>query len=154
MAIGGGLQRTKDGRLYWSGGRHYTPPKDNEALLTWWAGELRPGCNAEVHDTWTSGPCGNTPKHDPDAQGRPTKCGTHCEAAVAKRKAKADARYAAQKAKWARQREQDALRREMLNVILRIAAGHNDPRGLASDWVERAEAAGMGVTLTPDPESP
>ena len=144
MSIGGGLQRNEDGRLYWSGGRDYRTPADNEAVMRWWAGELRPTCNERVFANYSSAPCNNMPKHDPDAQGRPTKCGKHCEAAVAKRKAKADARYAEQKAKWARQREQDDLRREAIDIVRRIAAGHNDPRGVSSEWVEKAALAGMG----------
>jgi len=145
--IGEGLKRRKDGWLVWSGGRHYREPEDGEAILTWWGGELRPGCNACVQGDWTSGPCGKKPKHDPDAKGRPTRCGMHSAEAIARRKAKSEARYQAQRAKWDRAREQDRLRREALQIVRRIAEGHNDPRGIASEWFERARAAGIAILL-------
>jgi hypothetical protein len=134
-----GLKRNEDGRLFWSGGRHYSAPADDEAILTWWAGELRPGCNAEVQHNWSSHPCGKSAKHDPDAHGRPTKCGVHSAKAVARRKAKVEEKQAEQMRKWKRADTMRKINSEAPKIIRAIADGHNDPRALAADWVRRLD---------------
>lgn len=69
-----------------------------------------------------------------------TWCGTHAPAAVAARKARAQARSAARQAKWDARRASDAERQkrerafpEFLEALRKIAAGHNDPCALARE---------------------
>ena len=108
-----------------------------EALLTWWAGELRFGCAHGVFRNYSSGPCGNAAKYDPDHNGNMTKCGHHSRDALERKKAKQDARYA----EYRRKAEHDAAVRkhglEREEIIQKIANGHNDPRGLCQDWLDR-----------------
>ena len=129
--MGQGLVRDHDGLLVWHGGRHYADP--GEAVKTWWAGKTRIGCAESVFANWSSSPCGNVPKHDPDANGNPTRCGVHCASAKAKRKAASDARYEAHKAKWTNQRALAEAERGLEASLRRIAEGHNDPRSLAQE---------------------
>lgn len=143
------LKRDDDGWLIWQGDRHYKEP--NEAIKTWWAGELRPGCNARVYGHWSSAPCGKTPKHDPDAQGRPTKCGIHCAAAVERRKAKQSARDKERRDKFKARQERAKVSGELTEIVMRIAAGHNDPRSLCADWVDRAKRVGLIAAHPPAP---
>lgn len=87
-APGSGLRRAPDGVLEWHGGRHYDTPEPNEAVRSYYKGELAIRCNERIFSMWSSGICGNTAKHDPDKNGNLTKCGRHCAEAVAKRKAR------------------------------------------------------------------
>lgn len=139
MTIGKGLVRDGDGILAWQGGRHYSDP--GEAVKTWWRGELRIGCAEEIFQNWSSHPCGKTPKHDPDANGRPTKCGTHSASAKAKREAASHARWKEAKAKALRQDAIGKARAEVEPALRRIAEGHNDPRGLAQEVIAALDAA-------------
>lgn len=127
------FDRDTDGVLVPKPGRVYHSPVPNEAIKTLLDGKLTLGCNASVHDTWSSGPCGNTPKHDPDANGRYTKCGVHSAAAVAKRKAKQEQA----RVRWRLEYDaKDALRKAeeaLEQALTRIAAGHNDARSVALD---------------------
>lgn len=77
-----------------------------KARIAWWNGEKFWGCTADV---WHQGHvtpfrCSRRASHDPDADGNPTTCGVHCEAAKERRKAKSDASYAAYRSKmdWER----------------------------------------------------
>jgi hypothetical protein len=133
------FMRTKDGYLYPTGGRYYREP--GEAIKTWRNGELKPGCNAEVFAMWSSSPCGNTPKHDPDHLGRPTKCGMHCKAAVEKREAKKAATTARWNAEWAARDALHEARAGLETALRKIAEGHNDPRSLAQETLDTLEAA-------------
>ena len=137
--IGGGLVRDEDGILAWRGGRDYKAPA--EQVKTWWAGVLRPGCNERMFENYSSHPCGKTPKHDPDAQGRPTKCGTHCQSAKDARKAKADAKMKALQDKWERHRAITAAVSAIEPALRKIAAGHNDPRTLAQEVIAALDDA-------------
>lgn len=137
--MGRGLVRDTDGLLVWHGGRHYADP--GEAVKTWWAGQTRIGCAESVYGNYATAPCGKVPKHDPDAKGNPTRCGTHCASAKAKRKAASDARYAAHQAKWDNQRALTAAEKGLEAALRRIAEGHNDPRSLAQEVLAELDAA-------------
>lgn len=123
-----GFTRGADGILEWHGGRDYDDP--GEAIKTWRAGELRLGCNQLVYGEHSFSPCGKPPKHDPDANGRMTKCGAHCAASTARREA-------------------DFLRKQALRdavaglepALRQIADGHNDPRALAQEVIARLDQA-------------
>lgn len=98
------------------------------------------GCTTRVFSDgrdMTGHSCGKTAKHDPDWQGNPTKCGIHSAAAEAKRKAKFEAKYAEDRAKWAREAAQSRLESEAATIIRQIADGHNDPRALCAEWVQK-----------------
>lgn len=139
MTLGAGLVRDKDGLLYWTGGRFYRDP--GEAVKTWWAGELRISCAAPVYGDWSYKPCGKIAKHDPDANGNPTRCGTHCASAVAKREAASQAREAARQAKWGADKRLGKARADLEQALRLIALGHNDPRTLAQEALAELEAA-------------
>ena len=142
--LGSGLVRDEDGILAWQGGRHYTEP--TEQIKTWWAGELRPGCNARIISNWSSGPCGKAPKHDPDANGRPTKCGLHCAATIEKRKQRQRDRDAEEAARRGRIRAARDAAAAIEPALRQIAAGHNDPRSLAQEVLATLDAARKDAT--------
>lgn len=68
-----------------------------------------------------------------------TKCGTHCDAAKAKRKAKSEASYQAYSAEMDRKIAISKMKQEAESIISQIAHGHNDPRAICADWVQRME---------------
>lgn len=107
-----------------------------EAIKVWFAGELRPSCTERVHSGYSGGPCRNKPKHDPDHNGNPTKCGHHSAAAKQRKKDKADERDRKWREKWNRDSAIRALNVQRDEIIQKIAAGHNDPRGLCQDWLD------------------
>jgi hypothetical protein len=119
--------------------RHYSEP--GEAIKTWWAGELRIGCNERMYGDYRSFPCGKKATHDPDANGNFTKCGTHCKAAKDKREIKRQARNAAWEAKWDRDRAISEAVKALEPALRKIAAGHNDARGLAEEVIAALDAA-------------
>lgn len=137
-----GFKRGKDGILQVAqrgfDARHYSDP--GEAVKTWRAGELRLGCAEKRFQIWSSFPCGKPAKHDPDHNGNPTRCGIHSAAAKAKRKAKQEAKDAANRAKWAKRLALQQLSQEAPEIIRQIAEGHNDPRALCQDWLDRRAA--------------
>jgi hypothetical protein len=137
--IGKGLVRGADGVLEWHGGRHYKEPA--EAVKTWQAGELRLGCAAYVYGNWTSRPCGKTPKHDPDAHGRPTKCGRHCKAALDRREAKKHETFERFRRKNNAERSLYDATAALELALRKIAEGHNDPRALAQEVLAVLDAA-------------
>ena len=119
--------------------RSYQPP--DEALNVFDRGELRLGCTHRRFENYSSFPCGNKPKHDPDANGRPTRCGIHSSAAEQRRKDKRDSKMQ----EWCDNRARGAalrdVRAEMIPLIQSIADGHNDPRSACSEWLAKyAEA--------------
>jgi hypothetical protein len=136
---GKGLQRDSDGILVWKGGGDYRQP--DEAIKTWWAGNLRFGCNERCFSNYHSHPCGNTAKHDPDAKGNPTKCGTHSQAAKDKRKAKSDARHEATREQWAREKALNKATAALEPALRKIAEGYNDARGLAEEVIAELDGA-------------
>ena len=137
--------RDTDGILVPVLGRHYQPPVPNEAIKTWWGGKLRLGCNASVHSSWNSSPCGNTPKHDPDVNGRFTKCGIHSAAAEARREGKKKQEHV----KWRAQTDAKAALRKaeaaLEQALDTIAAGHNDPRSVAIEALRNLMAARAAI---------
>lgn len=137
--IGKGLIRGADGILEWHGGRRYDDL--GEAVKTWCAGELRLGCNERVFRDYSSFPCGKTPKHDPDAHGRMTKCGVHCAAATDRRKAKQAERRAAWEAALEREIALSNAVAALEPALRRIAEGHNNPRDLAQEVIAALDAA-------------
>lgn len=134
-----GLRRGEDGILLYVGGigTSYHDPK--EAVKTSWNGKLT--CTERVWGTWDAAPCGKTPKHDHDNNGQPTKCGIHCKAAVEKRQAKSDEKMN----HWRRQMDARSALSEATNAVekalRKIAQGHNDPRGLATEVIDTLDAA-------------
>lgn len=96
-----------------------------------------PRCTESLFADWHRYQCENRAKYDPDANGNPTKCGIHSEAAKAKRAAKSKAKYDAESAKWARKQALHDLSTEAQQIVRQIAEGHNDPRSLCADWVAR-----------------
>lgn len=64
-------------------------------------------------------------------------CGQHDPEDVQRRRAKRDAKwaadYAARQAKWARADQEKAALAACKDAIAKIAAGHNDPRTLATE---------------------
>ena len=137
-----GFVRGPDGILEWHGGmgRHsYNDPK--EAVKTYDKGKLRLGCGARVFSTFSSHPCGNTPKHDPDANGNPTRCGLHSAAAIVRKEAKKDATMARWKRQWNAADALHAAQKGLEEALEKIVAGHNDPRSLASETLEALKAA-------------
>jgi hypothetical protein len=141
MKPGSGLIRGEDGILAWHGGRHYHNP--GEAVKTWRGGVLRLGCNEWLSSGVSSYPCGCTPKNDPDANGRMTKCGRHSAAAKAKREAKDRAQREQWKAKSAARRAVHDATAALELALRQIADGHNDPRALAQEVIAAVDAARM-----------
>lgn len=134
-----GFARTEDGCLLFKRGRSYTDP--GEAVVRWWDGKLVPTCSERVFRSWHSTHCDKPPKYDPDANGRPTKCGLHCAAAKHKREAKLDARRAKWDAQWKAKSALDKAQGEIEPALKRIAEGHNDPRSLAQEVLQKLEEA-------------
>ena len=135
------LKRGEDGILYQALeiGSHYRDT--GEAIKTWRKGELRLGCAESVHSGWSTSPCGNTPKYDPDHNGNFTRCGHHSAAAKKRIKDKRDAKDAARRAKYERDAAIYKINLERDEIIQAIADGHNDPRGLCADWLRRKAEA-------------
>lgn len=136
MALPG---RTEEGVLIVPSGRHYSDP--GEALVRWWAGKLVPTCTHSVYANYCTSPCTKKPKHDPDANGRMTKCGTHCQAAKDKRAAKAVEREAAWRLKFKRDVAIRKSTGDLEPALRKIAEGHNDARGLAQEIIAALDAA-------------
>ena len=84
--------------------------------------------------------CSNPAKHDPDENGNPTKCGKHSVEGLAKRDAKREERNQKWKIEFERKQKLFRLEREKIEIIESIAAGHNDPRSLCSDYLDRLAA--------------
>lgn len=110
------------------------------------AGKLThvPGCSERCFGTFKSFPCGKPPKFDPDKRGRMTKCGHHSAAAKQRKIDKRDARIAGWHAKWDRERAIETARGKIEPALRQIAAGHNDPRGLATEVIAALDAALAG----------
>ena len=142
MATPEGFERDKDGILIQKPMgfmRHYRDP--GEAIKTWRAGELRLGCNEQMFANHCGYPCGKKPTHDPDANGNFTKCGIHCKAAKEKREAKSRANYAAWKNNLDRNWAISDATKALEPALRKIAAGHNDARGLAEEVIAALDEA-------------
>lgn len=140
-----GFTRDKDGVLVWNSGigARYNDPK--EAVRFYWAGQLRVGCTERIGTVLSSGPCGKTAKHDPDARGHLTKCGLHSKAAYDRRNAKKDATEARWKQQWKADSDLRDAQKALEPALQQIAKGHNNPRELAFDALERLYDARMAV---------
>lgn len=139
-----GWRRREDGILEptpdW---HHYSDP--GEAVMGWNVGNRTLVCTKAIYGGRGSvHMCGKPAKHDPDHNGHPTKCGVHSAAAKARREAKQTERYAAERAESRRQADQNALRREAVDIVRAIANGHNDPRTLCLDWCRRMDGPPRG----------
>jgi hypothetical protein len=104
-----------------------------------------PKCTESIWHSprWRSG-CGNAAKHDPNKNGVPTKCGIHSNAAKAKREAKYQAATQVRRVKWDQQRAQHDAMAKVIPALRQIAAGYNDPRGLAQEVIAALDAASGG----------
>lgn len=63
-------------------------------------------------------------------------CRQHDPVAVT---AKRDAEYSKRKSKWEAEKRASVFARECQNAIRQIAAGHNDPRGLAQSIIDKLD---------------
>jgi hypothetical protein len=84
-------------------------------------------------DGWGGHQCSRKATHDPDAQGNPTTCKQHSEYAVSSRRAKQKAAYDIETARW----KLRSMALPMKTALEAIAKGHNDPRSLAAEVLER-----------------
>ena len=91
-------------------------------------------CTAKVSGSWRSRVCGKKAKHD-IVNGVATRCGIHSLEAKEKREAK---RQEASE-KWRRELYEEIqvqkARKAAIDAIKQIAAGHNNPMGLANEVV-------------------
>ena len=142
------LERAADGVLqvgsgpYWGRDAYKDP---GEAVRTWWAGGLRFGCTHSSFSKYLGHPCGNAAKHDPDHNGNPTKCGHHSQAALERKAAKKAERDAKWKAELQHKKAVSDYYAERDEIIVKIAEGHNDPRGLCQDWLDRKPQKGSDI---------
>ena len=136
-----GFERGADGVLVWLGGIGATYRDPGEAVKTIWGGKLRFSCTQRTYGPFSGGICDHSAKHDPDANGNPTKCGTHSKAAFARREAKKDATAARWRRQWAADNAVSEAKRGLRTALEQIAAGHNDPRQLATEALARLTAA-------------
>jgi hypothetical protein len=134
-----GLVRDNEGVLVWHGGRHYADP--GEAVKRFCAGKQILTCAERVYREYSSSPCECSAKHDPDANGRFTRCGKHSAAAKAKRKATEQARLEATRMKWKLQDDLSKANGMIEPALRQIAEGHNDPRTLAQEVLAAVDAA-------------
>lgn len=132
-----GFKRDEDGILHYVGGIGARFSDRGEACKM--GGRFV--CTTTVYSTGSffGHCCDKSPKHDPDHNGNPTKCGIHSDAAKAKRKAKSDEKYRQWQEKSKRRAQIVRLQAEQGEIIEQIAAGHNDPRSLCQDWLDRME---------------
>lgn len=85
--------------------------------------------------------CGNSAIHDPDADGNPTKCGTHSSAAIMRDAERKKATNLKWKAEFDRKQAIRKAEAAILPALRQIADGYNDPRGLATEVVSALDAA-------------
>lgn len=114
----------------------------SKARLIHRAGKQVWGCCDSVFSpgSYTSHSCSNVAKYDPDPNGNPTKCGIHSDDAMARRREKSEANYRMHAARSTQEARNRKLGEEAIKIVREIAKGHNDPRGLADDWVKRRDA--------------
>ena len=122
----------------WNTAGYYDP---DEAVNVSQGNQTRLGCTHKIFSNYSSYPCNKVPKHDPDKNGRPTKCGIHSAASFQKRQDKAEAKRQAWRDAARKRADIQAIRNEMLPLIQSIADGHNDPRGACAEWLDRYNAA-------------
>lgn len=136
-----GFTRDKDGVLVWQGGIGNSYRDPGEAVKFHYAGKLHFGCTERRYGLMRSASCDNAAKYDPDANGNPTKCGNHSKAAYERRNAKKDAT----EKRWRQQWQADAALREAQSALepalRQIVQGHNNPRELAFEVLERLHEA-------------
>ena len=116
--------------------------EDRKAHLGWWNGARFWRCTARVYRTgeYRSAQCSNKATKDPDAEGKPTKCGTHSDEATARRDKKSKERLEKAMLNYRQRDERQKLEREAPAIIRQIAEGHNDPRSLCAAWLAKWEA--------------
>lgn len=128
------------GQLYWCSGAGSDYEDPGESIKLSWDQAKGHVCAERTWGTWDAKPCSRPAKHDPDRKGNPTRCGHHCKAAVEKREAKKTARWSA----WERERramlEISKAEQAMGPALRTIANGHNDPRTLAREIIEKFDA--------------
>lgn len=79
------------------------------------------------HD-WRSHQCSRKRGYGPEQ----AYCKQHSPEAKAARKAKSDAKYEAERQRWARKEAAEKARTAALAACIAIVEGHNDPRALAA----------------------
>lgn len=140
-----GFTRDKDGVLVWNGGIGNSYRDPGEAVKFHYAGKLRFGCTERRYGLMRSASCYLAAKHDPDANGHPTKCGLHSKAAYEKRNAKKDATTERWKRQWQADGELHEAQKALEAALSQIASGHNDPRQHAAEALARLDAARKAV---------
>jgi hypothetical protein len=98
-------------------------------------------CAESVFGDYTSHQCQNKAKFDPDESGNPTTCGVHSEARVAAKKTKRDAEYELCLKGLERNAAEGNFAKESCYAIRLIADGHNDPRALANEILDKLKKA-------------
>lgn len=79
--------------------------------------------------------CSRQANFDPDANGNPTKCKIHSEEGVRKKQKEADERYRLYCEKMAARERAANAQFSAVEIVRKIADGHNDPRGLCLQWL-------------------
>lgn len=135
-----GLRRGPDGVIERIDGilcRSYENP--GEAVIQWCGRGVKEfGCNHSTHlYSGGTGPCGKPAKHDPDHRGNLTKCGHHSNAAMEKKAAKRKAKSEAWMSRYDLEHQKRQMESESLEILRKIAAGHNDPRSVAQEFINR-----------------
>lgn len=134
-----GFVRLSSGILTWRPGfpSKVTYKTPDEAIVMPWAGKYVLRCNEKVFKDWSSGPCQNKAKYDPDENGNPTKCGHHRAEAKTRKKLQQEERDRKRMAALDYKIAKGKLTAELTQIVKAIAEGHNDARGLCLDWVNR-----------------
>lgn len=97
-------------------------------------------CRAAVYGDWSSSQCGNKAKYfrEVEYKGEITTlgyCGIHDPPRVAKKKAERAAAWEEKMEAWQRKGDLQKAKAEALELVMRIAAGHNDPRGACLEFL-------------------
>ena len=133
--------------------RHWKRPEYRQSYGHWFS-PVKPDFDRCCVEIWNSGrgaaptQCSHKANSDPDYLGLPTRCKAHSRAAEAARKAKSDAKYRAEREAWNRRDRQERAMRAALALVIKIAAGHNDPRGAAQDLLTE-----FGLHTPPEKET-
>lgn len=136
-----GWERAEDGVLLWYGGAgsRYADPGEAMRFVGQRGEHFR--CTERRIGGWRVTCCGAVAKHDPDAQGNPTKCGIHSAAAKAKREAK---KAESVERMWAVMQANERVSKAeaaVFKALKDVADGHNNPRRLARETLTELAAA-------------
>lgn len=94
-------------------------------------------CGKRMFADWHAYQCGNPAKHDPNDEGMPTRCGVHSAASIKKRQDRENAKAAIKNAEREKRRVARLLDKAEIKALLSISKGHNDPRTLATETLNK-----------------